>query len=453
MSAMRQGSITDLIFGRTISGRPPERVLLTIERQQRQSELLIAIVQLAVILTFITLYALAPKPDDSNMLDSITFKVIIAYACFSLVRLGLCLKGFMPAWFLALSVIADVALLMFLIWGFHIEYRQPAGFYLKAPTLLYVFIFIALRALRFDVTFLLLTGLSAALGWMYLVYFAATFDSLESPITRSYVEYMTSSKVLRGAEFDKIITIVMTTAILAVAIIRARRLLVRAVAEGAAAQDLKRFFAPEIAQTITGSEAQIQPGQGEMRNAAILHVDIRGFTPLSTRLSPNELMLLLADYQARMVAAIRQHGGSIDKFLGDGILASFGAARPSTTYAADGLRAIHAIRQAAQSWDAERAASGLDPVRIGVTMAAGPVIFGAVGDASRLEYTVIGDAVNLAAKLDKQRKVEKCFGLAPVETLELGRAQGYEPPVYVEIRRERRVDGVPGSIDLAVIEP
>src|SRR3546814_4233595 len=92
---------------------------------------------------------------------------------------------------------------MILIWRFHIEYLQPAGFYLKAPTLLYVFIFIALRALRFDVTFLLLTGLSAALGWMYLVYFAASFDSLESPITRSYVEYMTSNKVLRGAEFDR----------------------------------------------------------------------------------------------------------------------------------------------------------------------------------------------------------------------------------------------------------
>ncbi len=448
-----RGALSDLIFGRAIAGRPPERVLQTIERQQRQSELLIAAVQLAVILTFITLYALAPKPEDSEMLDSITFKVIIAYAGFSLVRLGLCLKGFMPAWFLALSVIADVALLMILIWGFHIEYRQPAGFYLKAPTLLYVFIFIALRALRFDVVFLLLTGLSAALGWMYLVYFATTFDSVESPITRSYVEYMTSSKVLRGAEFDKIITIVMTTAILAVAIIRARRLLVRAVAEGAAAQDLKRFFAPEIAQAITGSEAQIQPGQGEVRDAAILHVDIRGFTPLSTRLTPDDLMLLLADYQARMVAAIHAQGGSVDKFLGDGILASFGAARPSTTYAADGLRAVHALKQAAESWNAERATAGAEPVRIGVTLAAGAVIFGAVGDASRLEYTVIGDAVNLAAKLDKQCKVESCFGLASAETLALARAQGYEPPAHIEIRRGRQVDGVPDPVDLAIIEP
>lgn len=445
--------VTDLVFGRAVVGRPPERVLQTISRQQRQSELLIAIVQLLVILTFITLYAVAPKPQDQAMLDSITFKVIIAYACFSVVRLALCIRGFMPAWFLALSVIADVALLMILIWGFHIEYRQPAGFYLKAPTLLYVFIFIALRALRFDVGFLLLTGLSAAVGWLYLVYYAATFETLEDPITRSYVEYITSSKVLRGAEFDKIITILMTTVILAVAVIRARRLLVLAAAEGAAAHDLKRFFAPEIAQTITASEMQIQPGQGELRQAAILHVDIRGFTRLSSQLSPDALMEILAQYQSRMVRVIGEHGGSVDKFLGDGILASFGAARPSDTYAADALRAVHGIKAAAVSWARERQELGREPVAIGVTVAAGPVIFGAVGDATRLEYTVIGEAVNICAKLDKQCKVEKCFGLATAETAALAARQGYAAPGPIEIRHACRVEGIADPVDLAVIEP
>lgn len=444
--------LLELIFGRRVAGKPPERVLHTIEQQQRQSELLIAVVQLLVILTFITLYAIAPRPNDGGMFESVTFKVIVAYASFSIIRLGLCLKGFMPAWFLTLSVIADVALLMVLIWGFHIEYGQPAGFYLKAPTLLYVFIFIALRALRFDVNFLLLTGVSAALGWLFLVYYATSMAS-DDPITRSYVEYMTSNKVLRGAEFDKIITIIMTTGILAVAIIRARRLLVWAITDGTAAQDLKRFFAPEIAQAITGSESQIQPGQGEVRDAAILHVDIRGFTAQAARLRPNELMHLLAEYQARMVAAIRRHGGSIDKFMGDGILASFGAAVPSKTYAADGMKTIFDVRQAVEDWNAERSASGLDPIRIGVALTAGQVIFGAVGDASRLEYTVIGDPVNLAAKLDKQCKVEECFGVVTADTLRLAEAQGYQRPAEIKIRPDRDVEGVPGKLDLAVIRP
>lgn len=448
-----RGTFFELVFGRQVAGRPPERVLQTIHRQQRQSELLIAVVQLAVILTFVTLYLVAPRPNDGAMLESVTFKVIIAYASFSVLRLGLCLKGFMPNWFLMVSVIADVGLLMVLIWGFHIEYGQPAGFYLKAPTLLYVFIFIALRALRFDVSFLLLTGATAALGWLFLVYYATSMGDPGDPITRSYVEYMTSNKVLRGAEFDKVITILMTTGILAVAIIRARRLLVWAITDGTAAQDLKRFFAPEIAQAITGSEAQIEPGQGEVRDAAILHVDIRGFTALAATLAPNDLMHLLAEYQGRMVAAIRKHGGSIDKFMGDGILASFGAAVPSATYAADGVRAVFEVRQAVRDWGAARRTAGQEPIRIGVALVAGKVIFGAVGDASRLEYTVIGDPVNLAAKLDKQCKVEECFGIVPGETLRLAEAQGCPPPAEMELRSEREVEGVTGKLNLAVIRP
>jgi adenylate cyclase len=442
----------DALFGPAYPGRPPERVLRAIADQQRQSERLIAMVQFAVILAFTVLYAVAPRPTDQGMIDQMIFKVIIIYGVYSTVRLLLAMRGFTPAWFLGLSGLADVALLMLLIWSIHIDYQQPAGFYLKAPTLLYVFIFIALRALRFDVVYLLLTGLTAAAGWLLLLFLALDFDALEPQVTRSYVEYMTSAKILRGAEFDKVISILMTTAILAVAILRARRLLIRAVVEGEAARDLKRFFAPEIAQAITASASRIQPGEGKMRDAAILHVDIRGFTPLSQQLQPSELMLLLADYQARMVTPIQEHGGSIDKFLGDGILASFGAAKDSNTYAADALRAAHDLRHAADIWAKQRQAVGLAPIRIGVTVAAGPVVFGAVGDATRLEYTVIGDAVNLAAKLDKQCKVENCIALASAEMLYLAEAQGYTRPDHVEIRPQCRVDGVPEPLDLAVLE-
>lgn len=446
----------EMILGMRVDQRLPERVQAAIDQQQRASETLIALVQLVIVVIFAGLYQVSPMAlaMGKYALENWAPYVIGAYFLFTLVRLGACLKGFLPPWFLALSVIVDILLLLTLIYGLHIQYLQAAGFYLKAPTFVYIFIFIALRALRYDAGYLLLAGATAAIGWLYLTWEAYTFPSVDqSPITMDYVEYITSNKVLLSAEFDKVIVIVMTTAILAVAILRGRRMLVRAVAEGAAAHDLKRFFAPEIAQAITASESHIQPGEGQIRNAAILHVDIRGFTPLSAALPPDELMRLLADYQRRMVAPIRKHGGSIDKFLGDGILASFGAARDSATYAADALRAAHDLCRAAEGWAKEREAEGLPPVRIGVTMASGPVVFGAVGDASRLEYTVIGDAVNLAAKLDKQCKVEKCTALAASEMLALAREQGYQPPDHVEIRPRRHVDGVPEPLDLAVIEP
>jgi len=450
MNALR--IFSDRIFGARLNDRPPERVMRIIALQQRQSEELIAVVQFAIIVCFIVLYFIAPRPRDSAMMNDMIFKVIMIYGGYSLARLVLAMRGFTPAWFLGLTGIADVALLMMLIYAIHIDYLQPPGFYLKSPTLLYVFIFIALRALRFDVTYVLLTGFAAAVGWAILVYLAISFDAYEDQITRSYVEYMTSSKILRGAEFDKIITILVTTGVLALAIVRARRLLIRAAVEGEAARDLKRFFAPEIAQAITASQSQIQPGQGEMRDAAILHIDIRGFTRLAREMAPDEVMQLLADYQGRMVQVIREHGGSVDKFLGDGILASFGAARPDEAYAADAVRAAHDLRRAADSWTSDRLAAGLVPLRVGIAMASGSVVFGAVGDASRLEYTVIGDAVNLAAKLDKHCKAEACIALGTLELLMLAEAQGYSRAPDLEILPARQVDGVPQPVDLVVLE-
>lgn len=460
MPAMTKSpSLRERIFGMALRHRLPERVQQAIDAQQRESELLIAAVQVVVVVIFALLYQVSPFAlamgnyaiEDQNKAPY----VIAAYFIFSIARLILCMRGFSPRWFLAASVIADISLLMLLIYYLHFQFIEVPGFYLKAPTLFYAYIFIALRTLRFEVFYVVLTGVAAIAGWVVLTWIAYTFERFDGEAVHAanYAEYITSSKVLLSPEAEKIIAIAVVTFILAVAIIRARRLLVRAVAEGEAARDLARFFAPEIAQAITASESRIQPGQGEIRDAAILHVDIRGFTPLSARLAPSELMVLLADYQARMVQGIRAHGGSVDKFLGDGILASFGAARPSAAYAADALRAAHALRQIADAWSAERRAAGLEPVRIGITMAAGPVVFGAVGDATRLEYTVIGDAVNLAAKLDKQCKVENCTALAPAEMLDLAERQGYEAPAHVEIRHRRHVDGVAEPLDLAVIEP
>src|SRR5258707_7959874 len=139
---------------------------------------------------------------------------------------------------------------------------------------------------------------------------------------------MTSNGVLVGAEVEKILAILAVTAILALAILRAKRLLVRWVVDSTAAGDLSRFFAPEIADRIRGSDEPLIAGQGEAREAAILNVDIRGFTKLSTQLSPGALMTVLAEYQSHLVPVIQAHGGSIDKFLGDRIMATFGCTQP-----------------------------------------------------------------------------------------------------------------------------
>src|SRR5262249_21734751 len=155
-------------------------------------------------------------------------------------RLFLAYRRALGKTLLAISVVIDLGLLMTLIWGFHIQYGQPPAFYLKVPTLLTAFIFIALRTLRFEMRYVLIAGIAAAIGWATLVAYAI----LASParvVMRDFIAYMTGNVILIGAEVEKILAILVVTAVLALAIARARRLLVRAAADGAAARDLARF--------------------------------------------------------------------------------------------------------------------------------------------------------------------------------------------------------------------
>ncbi len=429
----------------------PPRLREVLQAQENSTERIISWIQLAVVLTFGALYLVSPKPYLQELEFTPVPWVLAVYLVLTLIRVVWSHMRRLPDWSLALSVFFDMALLMGLIWSFHIQYMQPASFYLKSPTLLYVFIFIALRALRFDPRFVLLAGVVASLMWGLMVLYVIYADPSDSMITRDYVAYMTSNSVLIGAEFDKIISILVVSLIIAIALLRGRRLLVRAVAEQAAAQELSRFFAPEVAARIKVADQTITAGSGELRPAAVMNLDLRGFTPISQRIAPDEVMALLSDYQRRLVPVIRAHGGSVDKFLGDGIMATFGAVRPSGSYAADALRALDAVMDEAARWRRARRDKGEVAPEVNGAVASGPVVFGAVGDQDRLEYTVIGDAVNLAAKLEKHNKAAGVRALCDRTTYDLAVRQGYRPPSARHPLSGSRIAGVAGTLELVVL--
>ncbi len=439
------------LIGDAAEARMPARVAAQIRAQQEDSEILIGWTQIVGVTFFAIVYSIAPKTFDSEVRFAPVPWTLGFYFVFTLIRLTLAHRRRLPNWMITLSVVVDMAALLVTIWSFHLQYEQPPGFSLKAPTLLYIFILISLRTLRFEARYVLLAGAAAALGWLSLLGYALLNSPMPGVITRDYVHYITSSDILIGGEVDKVLSIVIVTVVLAVALTRARRLLIRAATEHAAAADLSRFFAPEVAHQITSSEHAVRPGQGELRDAAIMNVDIRGFTPLAHRMPADEVMALLAEYQARMVPVIKRHGGSIDKFLGDGVMATFGAAMKTDTYAADAQRAAGAVIETFDAWNRERARKGVPALGFGIGIAVGPVVFGAVGDDTRLEFTVIGDPVNLAAKLEKHTKAEAVRALATAAALTTARGQGYAPDGDPEVRAGRAVDGVDDPLDLVVV--
>ena len=400
----------DLVLGEGPKGSPPERVRWLIVEQQVRSEILIGWVQLALVLFFLVLYTVSAKTSAGTRFLPVPW-VLAAFLGFTLLRLVAAHRRWLNPPLLVIGVCIDMALLMGLIWSFHLQYEQPAPFYLKAPTLLYVFLFIALRALRFEPLYVATAGIAAAAGWLLLLAYAAMSGAMV--VTRDYVHYMTSNSVLVGAEIDKVISILLVTAVLVLGLVRARRILFRAVLDSVLAKDLSRFVAPEVADRISTSEHGLQPGDGEVREASVLFTDIEGFSTISENVTPEVLVSLLNAYFEAVSAAVDRHGGAITQFQGDAMLVTFNAIKADPDHAAHAVRCALAIQQATY---AKEFGKGVRMrTRCGINT--GRIVTGAVGARNRLLYTVHGDEVNIAARLEQLNKKYGSYILATENTV------------------------------------
>lgn len=403
------GKLSDFIFGASVDGQVPARVRKAIVTEEARAEILIGWVQLVLVSFFFILYSIAPKTSAGTPFMPVPY-VLSGYLAFSLLRLALAYVWRLPRWFVLTSIVIDIGLLMVLIWSFHLQYQQPPPFYLKAPTLLYVFIFIALRSLRFDPAYVVATGLTAAGGWLLLVWYATQDVSV---VTRNYVEYLTSNRVLIGGEVDKIISILLVTLVLSVALIRARRLLMRAVADATVARDLTRFIAPELASHIKTADRALQPGDGEVKTATVMFCDIEGFSTFSERLAPDALVGTLNAYFAALSEVIGRHGGVITQFQGDATMVTFNAATSVPDHAACALKSALAIQDLVER---QRFGPGL-VLRTRCGISTGELVAGVIGTAERMLATVYGDQVNIAARLEQLNKTYETYVLATESTV------------------------------------
>jgi adenylate cyclase len=435
----------------SLAARPPAtpaRIRAAVDDFESRSDLLAAAVQLTGISIFALLYAATWRAFEVHHAIEPAPLALAFYGAFTLLRLRAAGRSAKPARRRYASAAVDIIAFYALIASFPYQYGAPAALYLKAPTLLYVFILIALRSLWFDPRLTLFTGALAAMGWAALSLLAAIDGA---PITGDYRVYMTTLSLLPGAELERIAAIGATTIVLAAAVHRSRGLLYRTAVEETAASDLSKFVGREAAALIRASDAGLSAGDGQLRRAAIMMIDLRGFTLATKGKPPHEVIGLLKDYQARIVPVIEKGGGTIDKFLGDGVLVSFGTARATGAECAEALDTALAVADAVDQWKEARKKAGQPPLDIGVALAAGEVVYGAVGHGARLEFTVIGDAVNLAAKLEKHAKVERCRVIATADLAERAAAQG-------SARRPKRlipraaVEGAAEPVALAVID-
>lgn len=164
-----------------------------------------------------------------------------------------------------------------------------------------------------------------------------------------------------------------------------------------------RYVSGQVLDTILAS-GRAPAVEGDRRKITVLFSDIRSFTSLAERLTPEEVVQLLNEYFALMVDVIFRHHGTLDKFLGDGLMVIFGAPTEDPDQEQHAIQAAiemqHAVRGLSLKWEAE----GKQPIRIGIGICSGYAIVGNVGSEERLEYTAIGDTVNLASRLESATK-------------------------------------------------
>jgi adenylate cyclase len=163
-------------------------------------------------------------------------------------------------------------------------------------------------------------------------------------------------------------------------------------------QNFQRYFAPNLAAQIVQQEGAVQLG-GSKRPVVIFFSDIRGFTPLSENMGPDDIATLLTEYFTEMVDLVFEHAGTLDKFMGDAIMALWGAPIAHEDDAdramACAVAQLAALEKLNERWQAQ----GRPELRIGIGINFGEVFAGNIGSDRRLEYTVIGDAVNTAKRL------------------------------------------------------
>ncbi|MGE0456364.1 MAG: adenylate/guanylate cyclase domain-containing protein [Vicinamibacteria bacterium] len=185
----------------------------------------------------------------------------------------------------------------------------------------------------------------------------------------------------------------------AVAVERAR-LNQKIVAEEKKRERLGRFLSPQVASRIlaTSDSHSAELGAPEVKDVSVLFADIVGFTTMSERMTPSAVALLLNDYLSRMTDVIFKHEGTLDKYIGDAIMAVFGAPLDMADHCSRSIKAALEMRERLNEFNSERKESAELRIRIGIN--SGKAVAGEIGSMNKREYTVLGDTVNTASRLE-----------------------------------------------------
>jgi adenylate cyclase len=314
--------------------------------------------------------------------------------------------------------------------------------WMRRSAFLYLVAYVACSALTFSVTIVLVSGLAAVMGQLasfaFVIHAAEHVDSFQGFAAANAYDLLRQIMVAQNVEpwvfmANQLVLLAVTTGLIAGAIWRARRHVERAVQAEARTRNLGRYFSPQVAARLADEVGT--PGTGRVHKAAVLFVDVIGSTRSMEGVAPERVINAVRAYHERVVPIVLRHGGMIDKFLGDGIMAVFGPPQEEPADAYDAILCAAVILDTMDAWGAERAQRGQVTNTVGIGLHFGPVVQGNVGVADRLEFTTLGDTVNVANRLEGMTREHGAGILLSRTTLEAAeRFQALPPGLKARVR-------------------
>jgi class 3 adenylate cyclase len=170
--------------------------------------------------------------------------------------------------------------------------------------------------------------------------------------------------------------------------------------------NLARYFSPALVETLAAKDQPFGPVRRQ--NLAVLFADIVGFTTIAESIEPEQVIEVLREFHSRTAKTIFERGGSIEGYIGDSVLAIFGFPESGNQDGTKALCCAYDLLAATQDWNRARSEKGLLPISLGLGLHYGPVVLGDVGTGEYLQYTVIGDTVNTASRLQQATRNLDC---------------------------------------------
>jgi adenylate cyclase len=355
-------------------------------------------------------------------------------------------------------ILLDIGLLTFiLVWpNPFVPEAVPGAFPFRFGNFVYFFVILAVATLAYSWRTVWTMGAAIALAWLCASAAISVFG-LEIPALGEAARAAFAGHPVIAASMDpndlqfpirlqEAVVFLIVAGVLALRGWRVNRLLMQQAEIAAERANLSRYFPPNLVDLLAARREGV--GAERAQNVAVLFADIVGFTALAERLPPARVMALLRGYHATIENAIFSHGGTLDKFLGDGVMATFGTPQTGPHDASNAFAAARSIVEGVDAWARQMAAKGEPELRVSVGVHYGPAIVGNIGPARRLEFAVLGDAVNVAARLEAATRDLRCRIAVSGDLVARMRQEGGGKPRGFALRRAYRLRGRASAVDL-----